>query len=359
MKTWFEWMDRCYAPPVEEALGTQQEAARLKEKVFAQLHSRPAPAAVPAAQPTRPRRLRRMAVLAAAAAMACCVGAGAMAAAGFPWQSVFGQFFGPAAHSQATSLGMPGEGLALTATDNGCTLTLNGALFDGEVLYLPLTLTFENGMPAQGLTYYAWGEAQGIAGSGSVPVSADEASAGNAVNLMCKLSGAGIQSGQTITWDVSYLYGNHRYEGSGGQAPYTQTELEQEGQWSFTFTVPQAKPTVQLAVPQAAADPATGITIAQVRLTPMRVSVVFDGLPDDAGVRDALSRAQIILHMADGSTRTMGTWENNVRAAEGSIDAAASPIGRAYYEVSCEYGELLDPSLISAVEVNGCLIPAE
>ena len=94
--------------------------------------------------------------------------------------------------------------------------------------------------------------------------------------------------------------------------------------------MPQAKPTVQLAVPQAAADPATGITIAQVRLTPMRVSVVFDGLPDDAGVRDALSRAQIILHMADGGTRTMGTWENNVRAAEGSIDAAASPIGRAY-----------------------------
>ena len=82
MKTWFEWMDRCYAPPVEEALGTQQEAARLKEKVFAQLHSRPAPAAAPAAQPARPRRLRRMAVLAAAAAMACCVGAGAMAAAG-------------------------------------------------------------------------------------------------------------------------------------------------------------------------------------------------------------------------------------------------------------------------------------
>ena len=116
---------------------------------------------------------------------------------------------------------------------------------------------------------------------------------------------------------------------------------------------------MQLAVPQAAADPATGIAIAQVRLTPMRVSVVFEGLPDDAGVRDALSRAQIVLHMADGGTRTMGTWEDNVRAAEGSIDAAASPIGRAYYEVSCEYGELLDPSLISAVEVNGCLIPAE
>ena len=300
-----------------------------------------------------------VAVLAAAAAMACCVGAGAMAAAGFPWQSVFGQFFGPAAHSQAASLGMPGEGLALTATDNGCTLTLNGALFDGEVLYLPLTLTFENGVPAQGLTYYARGEAPGTVDSGSVPVPAEEASAGNAVNLMCKLSGAGVQSGQTLTWDVSYLYGNRRYAGSGGQAPYTQTEWEQEGRWSFTFTVPQARQAVQLAVPQAAADPATGIAIAQVRLTPMRVSVVFEGLPDDAGVRDALSRAQIVLHMADGGTRTMGTWEDNVRAAEGSIDATASPIGRAYYEVSCEYGELLDPSLISAVEVNGCLIPAE
>ena len=56
---------------------------------------------------------------------------------------------------------MPGEGLALTATDNGCTLTLNGALFDGEVLYLPLTLTFENGMPAQGLTCTCLGRGTG------------------------------------------------------------------------------------------------------------------------------------------------------------------------------------------------------
>ena len=48
---------------------------------------------------------------------------------------------------------------------------------------------------------------------------------------------------------------------------------------------------------QAAADPATGIAIAQVRLTPMRVSVVFEGPPDEPGCA-MLSRAQIVL----------GTW---------------------------------------------------
>ena len=86
-------------------------------------------------------------------------------------------------------------------------------------------------------------------------------------------------------------------------------------------------------------EPVTGVLIAQIRLTPMRVTVVFDGLPEEAGVRDTLSEAQIILTLSDGSTCTMGTFEEGVRAAQGSIDEKTSPIDGAYYEVSCEYGE--------------------
>ena len=58
----------------------------------------------------------------------------------------------------------------------------------------------------------------------------------------------------------------------------------------------------------------------------MRVSVVFDSLPDDAGVRDALNRAQIILH---GGRRHPhhGHMGKQCSRRRGSIDAAASPIG--------------------------------
>lgn len=345
MKTWFEWMDQYYEPPVCPQTDKAQ-TARLKQMVLQRACARLACAPAPA----KHRRRRRLAVIAAAAALACCVGAGALAAVGFPWDGVFGQYFGPGAQDSAALLGMPGEGMALSASDGGCTLTLNGALFDGQTLYLPLTVSFDHGMPEQSLTYYAMGTAQG-ASSGSSRTLADENPADNSVDMMCTLSGAGLQSGQTLHWEVFALYGN-RADAQGN----TRTVWQQEGSWAFTFTVPQAAASKEISVPNGTVDPATGTAIAQVRLTPMRVSVVFEGLPDSADVRDALSRADITLHFADGSTRTMGTWADGVRAAGGSIEEAVSPIGRPYYEVSCEYGQFLGPAQITAVEVNGCLI---
>ena len=345
MKTWFEWMDQYYEPPVRPQTDEAQ-TARLKQTVLRRAGTQP----VCAPALARPHRWRRFTVVAAAAALACCVGAGALAAVGFPWGGVFGKYFGADAQNRAAQLGMPGEGMALSTTDGGCTLTLNGALFDGQTLYLPLTISFDNGMPEQGLSYYAMGTAQG-ASSGSSRTLADENPADNSVDMMCTLSGAELQSGQTLHWEVFALYGNHA-DAQGN----THTVWQQEGNWAFNFTVPQAAASKELPVPDGSSDPATGIAIAQVRLTPMQVSVVFDGLPDSADVRDALSCADITLHFADGSTRTMGTWADGVRAAGGSIEEAISPIGRPYYEVSCEYGQILDPAQITTVEVNGCLV---
>lgn len=131
-------MDDCYVPAVTEisdAQTTQRIKARVQERLAVQTHH------------AKRFSFRRVAVLAAAAALAVCIGVGAMAASVFPWDGVFGTFFGAGAQSQAASLGMPGERVALSASNGGCTLTLEGVLFDGEQMYLPLTLTMEDKTP--------------------------------------------------------------------------------------------------------------------------------------------------------------------------------------------------------------------
>ena len=343
MKTWFDWMDDCYVPAVTEmsdAQTTQRIKARVQERLSVQTH--------------RAKRFsfRRVAILAAAAALAVCIGVGAMAASVFPWDGVFGTFFGAGAQSQAASLGMPGEGLALSASNGGCTLTLEGVLFDGEQMYLPLTLTMEDETPNPTLSYYAMGQTAGGEG-GASRVLEDDNLSDRSVKLMCTLQGGNWQSGDTITWNIQYLYATRPMENG------TEVAWEKEGNWSFTFKVPQAEQAQAQMVSAGTSEPVTGISIAQIRLTPMRVTVVFDGLPEEAGVRDTLSEAQIILTLSDGSTCTMGTFEEGVRAAQGSIDEKTSPIDGAYYEVSCEYGEFIAPDEVEAVSINGLQIPIE
>lgn len=339
MKTWFEWMD-CYYEPAVQEVADAEETERLKAQVMERIGVGTADSHI------RPRRgLKKAAIAIAAAAFACCVGVGAMAAVGFPWDSVFGGYFGDNAQEQALELGMPGNGLELSAKDGGCTLTLKGALFDGDQLYLPLTLSFDQEKPNPDWSYYVMGLVEGRGDAGSVMLS-DENQDDQSVNLMCKLDGSGLKSGQTITWNVIYLYAN-----SADEVGNTTCEWEKEGEWSFTFAVPQAQPTQVWDIPDGVSDPVTGIPLRQVRLTPMRVSLVFEGLPDDSDMRNTLSEAQIVLHFADGSMRDLGKGGN--RDAQGTIDAQTSPIGQAYYEVSCEYDEFLDPSQITAVEING------
>lgn len=347
MKTWFDWMDRYYEPVVQE-IADCQETEQLKNIVLERLNAPTRSVAHPIH-----RGFRKATMLIAAAVLIGCVGMGALAAVGFPWNGTLDQYFGPGAKEETTELGMPGEGLELSVTDEGCTLTLNGALFDGEKLYLPVTLSFEENIPNSDWNYYAMGMANYGGGNGS-SVLPDENPGDDKVDLMCTLRGSELESGMPITWKVEYLYANCT-DAEGN----TQTVWEREGTWVFSFVVPEAKQVIEWTAPDGTTDPVTGIEVEQVRLTPMRVSVVFDDLPGNATVRDVLSKSKIVLCFADGTTRSLAGWEEGLREAQGSADPTRSPIGKAYYEVCCEYGEFIDPAQIVAVELNGCKISAQ
>lgn len=367
MKTWFDFMDAYYAPEAAPAKGAgekdarrapdgawredQAAAARIGALVEGRLAKERPVDVGPAAgwrmeQGTdkkadrAPRRGRLRAALLAAAVLACCVGGAALAQGAFPWGGAFSARFGADAQQRAADLGLPGEGLGLSATSGGVTVTLEGVLDDGEKAYIPVTLTFEDGaLPDAGLQYYAMG-------LGNVPLPGAETPAGNSVKLLCTAEHPGLGAGDALTVNIPCLWATRTDAAGTSTAAW-----EQEGQWDFTFTLPQAQEPTVTDVPAGTADPETGVQIAQVRLTPMRVSVVFEGPADSAGERDAMSRAQIALHFADGTERVM---PEGGRAAGGA--ATGGPIGRPYYEVSCEYGGFIDPAQVTAVEVNGARI---
>ncbi len=371
MRTWFDFMDAYYAPEAAPAKGAgekdarrapdgawredQAAAARIGALVEGRLAKERPEDVGPAAgwrmeQGTdkkadrAPRRGRLRAALLAAAVLACCVGGAALAQGAFPWGGVFSARFGADAQQRAADLGLPGEGLGLSATSGGVTVTLEGVLDDGEKAYIPVTLTFEDGTaPDAGLQYYAMG-------LGNVPLTEAEAPAGNAAALLCTAEHPGLGAGDALTVSIPYLWATRTDEAGASTVAW-----EQEGEWNFTFTLPQAQAPTVVDVPVGTADPETGAQIAQVRLTPMGVRVVFDGLSESTQERDAISRARIVLHLEDGTTRTMADWgEAAGRAAGGA--ATGGPIGRPYYEVSCEYGGFIDPAQVTAVEVNGARI---
>ena len=83
----------------------------------------------------------------------------------------------------------------------------------------------------------------------------------------------------------------------------------------------------------------------------MRVAVTFAEHPDDAAVRDRLSRLPLALTFADGAALALPEgWgvDGGTRSAYG---------GEGYYTVECEFDTLLDPAAVAAVTVNGVEIP--
>ena len=158
MKTWFDWMDTYYTPRPQPEGAQEGETERILALARQKLGlAGDAPQAQPGPRP-RPaaRRIRRLWALAAAAALLFCLGVGTAAAAGvFPWASI-GEFFGAGSQQQAASLGMPGEGLSLTQTKEGVTVTLEGVLDDGMAAYLPVQLTFADGQYDPDLRYNIW-----------------------------------------------------------------------------------------------------------------------------------------------------------------------------------------------------------
>ena len=141
MKTWFEWMEEYYLPQPQPNDSQPGES----ERILALVRQK-------AGLNSRPRRPRRLWALAAAAALAVCLGTGALASGVFPWQSMKA-FFGTDGQQQAASLGMSGEGLSLSQTKAGITVTLEGVVDDGSMAYIPAQITFEEGQYDPSLSY--------------------------------------------------------------------------------------------------------------------------------------------------------------------------------------------------------------
>lgn len=374
MKTWFDWMDQYYLPhpkPVEEPDAESERILVLtRQKLGMDVLSsnrmpedKNAPEPVPLAKPSAPRprvpaqprtrNTKRLLALAAVAVLLFCLGAaGAVAAGVFPWQTIR-DLYGAESQQQAERLGMPGEGLKLTQTRDGITVTLEGILVDGTTAYLPAQITLSSGQYDQALRYGVWGTLHptetGVS-SGTYPLE-DPDPSDSTVPLMLTADCAGLQPGDTVTLTMQRIYGNALLE-DGSTEPAWSWDRE----LTFTFTLPEFPPMRTIMVPGDTAEPETGLPIAQVRLTPLRLEVTFGAHPQDAQVRDRLSRLPLTLTFTDGSTCSLPEgWgeDNGVRSAEGGQGGAGSPTGGAYYTVGCEFGRFLDPDTVASVSVNG------
>ncbi len=349
MKTWFDWMEEYHLPHPQPGSAQDGENERIlaltRHKLGLSEITPPKPAAAP--HPAV-RRTRRLWALAAAAALVFCLGTGAVATGVFPWDAV-GEFFG-ADRQQAAQLGMPGEGLELSQTKAGVTVSLEGIVDDGIQAYIPAQITFDEGQYDPDLTYNVWSRLQptkshpGQTGSGGSRMLEDPNPADATVPVMLTVNYEGFAPGDAVELTVYYIFGN-RTDASGG----TETAWTWENEITFSFTLPEAQPTVIAAAPAGTADPQTGIEITEVRLTPMRVAIVFGEHPD-ADVRDALSRLPVSVTFADGSILPLPEgWDaEGVRSAYGGQDS---------YIVECEFGRLVDPQTVAAVTVNGTEIP--
>ena len=348
MKTWFDWMEQ-YHLPCPQADGAQDgESERILTLTRSKLglqETTPKGSAA-AARPTV-RRTRRLWVLAAAAALVLSLGVGAAATGVYPWDAVE-DFFG-ADREQAARLGMPGEGLEMSQSKAGVTVTLEGILDDGMQLYIPAQLTFDEEQYDPDLTYNVWfslqpaGTQTGLTGGGSRMLEDPDPSDAT-VPVMLTVSREGFVSGDAAELTVYYIFGN-RTDTSG-----TETVWTWEHEMTFSFTLPEAQPAVTITAPAGAVDPQTGIAITEVRLTPMRVAVVFGEHPD-ADVRDELSRLPVSVTLADGSVLELPEgWgvAGGVRSAYGGQDC---------YTIECEFGSLIDPTSVVAITVNGTDIP--
>lgn len=351
MKTWFDWMDAYYVPQPRQDGAQIGETGRILALARGKLGLEDMENAN-AAQKARParRHVRRLWALVAAAALVLCLGVGGAAAGVFPWGAL-GSLFGSNAQQQAARLGMPGEGLSQTRTKAGVTLTLEGIVDDGTMAYLPVQLTFEDGQYDPDLRYYVWGNmssanpAEGLAGSTGCQQLEDPDPTDATVPLLLSIRHEGLQPGDAVELTIFYIYGNAVHEDGS-----TEEAWSWENEMAFSFTLPQAQPAITVTAPEGAAEPATGIAITRVTITPMRVAVTFGAHPD-APVRDQLSRLPMAIRLTDGSTITLPQgWgeDNGTRSAFGEQGS---------YTVECEFGTLLDPAAIAAVEVNGVTIP--
>lgn len=341
MKNLYDALNQARMEPdqyIQQALSSERQAelvARLLKE-----------GGVPARSVVRRRAHRRWAALTAAALLTCgALGVGA--ASRFEWNSGFGTFLG-IEQQQAEVLGVPGVGLNLTQPMGEGSVTLEGVLGDDHCVYLPFTVRLpESILPADAEDYgfdrfvfssQDWGNS----GAVLLALEQENASAGELHFLLMANTEANL-SGKTATLTLADMF-----------AYPCEPEKHREnallhGMVEFTFRLDYQAQPVRVPVPKGKSNVGVGVALKQIELSPLSIYLGFENWPDDAFDSDAMLQIPVILHHTDGTLTRLVDEDHTGRSGQG-VRYASGPRNP---QVVYQFGEIIDPVTVQAIEVNG------
>ena len=298
----------------------------------------------------RTRSRKRMAALLLAAALACGVlAAGAVGA--FVWGTDFTAFLG-LGQKDMPLLGGLSQGLGLTQTVGGASITLEGVLGDGHCVYIPFTVTAPQGTKLKSAQEYLFDVASfstDVPGAAAVtvqPLPAGQA-AENQLRFVLMASVSAPLSGQTAQIELWNMYHN---SASGVGTRMHDEDAVVPGHFSFAFRL-EYEP-AGLSLLQEPANAGFESPLEKLEFSPISV---YLQLREPAAESDlaALMDVPVALCFADGTRLPILSWWDIQRGAAGVPGRRFQAGGSLVIQLL----QAADLSQVTAVEVNGTAFP--
>lgn len=363
MKNEYDAMNRAAVRPEEYApvpLSGAQQKAQL-ERLLAGARTKgsaphthtgegPAPAqSRPGARGAR-RGRKRMAALLVAAALACCALA-AGAAGAFAWGGDFAAFLG-FEKQEPPLLGELSQGLGLTQTVGGASITLEGVLGDGHCVYIPFTVTAPQGTQLKNAQEYLFDVASfstDVPGATAVTVQAlpGEQQAENQLRFVLMASVSAPLNGQTAQIELWNMYHN---SASGVGARMHDEDAVVPGHFSFAFRLEYEPAGVSLL--QEPADAGFESALEKLEISPISVYLQLKA-PVAASEMSALMDTPVALCFADGTRLPVLSWWDIEQGTAGVPSTRFQVDGSLIIRLL----QAVDLSQVTAVEVNGTAFP--
>lgn len=298
----------------------------------------------------RTRGRKRMAALLLAAALACgALAAGASGA--FAWGADFMAFLG-LGQKDVPLLGELSQGLGLTQTVGGASITLEGVLGDGHCVYIPFTVTAPQGTKLQSAQEYSFDVASlstDAPGGAAVTVQPlpDGQTAENQLRFVLLASVSAPLNGQTAQIELWNMY-HSPASGAGGRMHDEDAVVP--GHFSFTFRL-EYEPAGAVLL-EGPANAGFEGPLEKLELSPVSV---YLQLREPAAESDlaALMDVPVALCLQDGTRLPiLSQWDIE--------QGAAGVPGRRFQADGSLVLQLLqavDMAQIAAVEVNGTAFP--
>lgn len=352
MKNEYDALNRATVRPEEYApvpLGEAQQAAQFRRLLAAA--SAQADGGAAAGTPRRRTRGRkRMAALLVAAALACCALA-AGAAGAFAWGGDFAAFLG-FEKQEPPLLGELSQGLGLTQTVGGASITLEGVLGDGHCVYIPFTVTAPQGTQLKNAQEYLFDVASfstDVPGATAVTVQAlpGEQQAENQLRFVLMASVSAPLNGQTAQIELWNMYHN---SASGVGARMHDEDAVVPGHFSFAFRLEYEPAGVSLL--QEPADAGFESALEKLEISPISVYLQLKA-PVAASEMSALMDTPVALCFADGTRLPVLSWWDIEQGTAGVPSTRFQVDGSLIIRLL----QAVDLSQVTAVEVNGTAFP--